>query len=81
MLVASALVALTTTGCATSGSRVPLPPPTIPADLAICFDTAVPAPKAGPMSKSKVIALVTALKVSETEKINCGKRLIKFHNE
>lgn len=33
------------------------------------------------MSKSKVIALVSALKLSETEKINCGKRLIKFHNE
>lgn len=79
MLVASALVALTATGCATSGSSL-RPIPVLPADLRVCFDSTVPAPKPGPMTKSDVFRLIAKLKLSETEKVECGKRLIAFHD-
>lgn len=79
MLVASALVALTATGCATSGSSL-RPLTVLPADLRVCFDRSVPAPKPGPMTKSDVFRLIAKLKLSETEKVACGKRLIAFHD-
>lgn len=80
MLVVSALAVLTMSGCATSGSSLWLPPPVIPADLRVCFDHTVPAPKRGPLTKSDVFRLITKLKLSEAEKVECGKRLIAFHD-
>ena len=68
------------TGCATSGINTPLLYPELPADLRLCFDSAVAKPKAGPMTKAEVLALVSKLKLSETEKIECGKRLVAFYD-
>ena len=79
-LVVSALLALTLTGCATSGTKPTLFYPELPADLRLCFDSSVAKPKAGPMTKAEVLTLVSKLKLSETEKIECGKRLISFYD-
>lgn len=68
-------------GCATSGSRFAAPTyPELPADLQVCFDSEVPAPS-GALSKKQVIDLVAALKLSEVEKVACGKRLIAFYED
>lgn len=56
--------------------RETLPP--IPADLKVCFDSIVPAPK-GALNKSEVIELIASLKLSEADKTACGKRLIVFY--
>jgi hypothetical protein len=32
------------------------------------------------MSKAEVLTLISKLKLSETEKIECGKRLISFYD-
>lgn len=80
MLIASALVTMTLSGCASFGSKAIEPSyPTLPVDLQTCFDTTVPAPKPGPMTKRKVIMLIAELKKSEAEKTECGKRLIAFY--
>jgi hypothetical protein len=79
--IASALVALTLSGCATSGNRIVAPTyPELPADLRVCFSTQVAPPAAGVMTKKRVIFLIAALKKSETEKTDCGKRLIAFYD-
>lgn len=82
IVIGSALVALTLIGCATSGTttvpvQAPLPP--LPADLKVCFDNTVPAPKQGPLTKGKAIELIASLKHSEAEKTACGKRIIAFY--
>ncbi len=76
--ITSALVALTLTGCVTSG---PIKPsyPELPVDLRVCFHETVPAPK-GSMSKGQVLNLIAALKQSETSKTDCGKRLVAFYD-
>ena len=51
----------------------------LPADLPVCFQKQVPAPKPGPLSKAQIIQLVSALKKSEVEKTECGRRLIAFY--
>lgn len=71
-------MALTLTGCATSGLVKPSYP-VLPADLRVCFNETVPAPK-GPMSKGQVLNLIAALKESETAKTDCGARLISFYD-
>ncbi len=63
--------------CATS-SGIFRPPP-LPADLKLCFDTIVPAPDIGAMSKADVTGLIVDLKTSEFEKVLCGKRIIAFY--
>jgi hypothetical protein len=50
----------------------------VPADIRGCFDRLVPAPKKGAMSKKQALALIAALKVSELEKSQCGKRLLRW---
>lgn len=71
---------MTLSGCVTSG-RIGKPSyPELPADLRVCFDSAVAAPKVGVMTKSQVMNLIAKLKLSETEKIDCGKRIIAFHD-
>ncbi len=54
-------------------------PDPLPADLKICFDEIVPAPNIGAMSKADVINLIVDLKMSEFEKVLCGKRIIAFY--
>ncbi|MGN6552083.1 MAG: hypothetical protein ACTHJ3_19635 [Pararhizobium sp.] len=77
--IVSALVALTLTGCATSGVK-PAVYPELPSDVRLCFNTEVPAPKPGALSKKQVIELIAALKQSEASKTECGKRLISFYD-
>ena len=80
MAVASVLLALTLTGCATSGVKLSSPKlPPIPADIRLCFEQIVAAPKEGAMTKKQVLALVASLKLSEAQKVACGKRLIAFY--
>lgn len=79
MLAVSALVALTVSGCATSGVSL-RPLPVLPTDLRVCFDSTVAEPKPGAMTKSDVFRLIAKLKLSETEKVACGKRLIAFYD-
>lgn len=66
-------------GSGSSRQLTVLPPPPIPADLKVCFDSIVSAPKKGPMSRKQVLQLVANLKLSEAEKVACGKRLIAFY--
>jgi hypothetical protein len=74
-------VALTLSACATSGNRIVAPHyPELPADLRVCFETSVAPPSSGVMTKKRVIFLIAALKKSETEKTDCGKRLIAFYD-
>ncbi len=72
------MLLLTLSGCVTSGNKAP-GYPVLPADLKVCFNTQVPAPKAGSLSKAQVIQLISALKKSEAEKTECGRRLIGFY--
>lgn len=73
-------MALTLTSCATFGNKTVAPVyPTLPADLRVCFQEQVPAPKAGPLSKGQVMNLIASLKKSEAEKTECGRRLIGFY--
>lgn len=67
---------MTLTGCATSG--INLPP--LPVDLTTCFDHTVAKPPKGPLTKQQVIALIGELKLSEAEKVQCGKRLLAFYS-
>lgn len=79
-MIVSALVALTLTGCMTFGSKVQPPAlPPIPADIRVCFEQIVAAPKKGAMTKKQVIELIASLKLSEAQKVACGKRLIAFY--
>lgn len=78
-MIVSALVALTLTGCMTSGSKRLSTLPPIPADIRVCFEQIVAAPKKGAMTKKQVIALIASLKLSEAQKVACGKRLIAFY--
>lgn len=81
MAVAGVLIAATLSGCVTSGSKSLKGTLTeIPSDLRLCFDRTVKAPPKGPLSKAQVMNLVAELKVSETEKVACGKRLIAFYD-
>ncbi|QOV06118.1 o-spanin [Rhizobium phage Pasto] len=76
----SALTALILTGCATSG-KIPVEPklPPLPADIKVCFEDEVPAPKPGPLTKGQAMDLIASLKLSEFSKTMCGKRLIAFY--
>jgi len=73
-------MALTLSGCATSGKFAAPNYPELPADLRICFNTIVAPPSVGPMTKKRVMLLIGAFKASETEKTDCGKRLIAFYD-
>lgn len=74
-------MALTLSGCATSGNRIVAPTyPELPADLRVCFSTTVAPPSVGVMTKKRVIFLIASLKKSESEKTDCGKRLIAFYD-
>lgn len=77
----SVLAALTLSGCGTFGTSklVKLNLPPVPADLVVCFDSTVPAPAAGPMTKGRALTLIAALKLSEATKTACGQRLLKFY--
>lgn len=77
----SAFLALTLSGCATFGTKLSPPVyPELPSDLRVCFAQEVPQPKEGPLTKKQVISLIAALKTSEAEKTDCGKRLIAFYD-
>lgn len=79
-LVGSALLLPSLTGRATSGTKTPRFYPEIPADLRLCFNSAVAKPKTGPMTKAEVLALVSKLKLSETHEVGCGQRLIAVYD-
>lgn len=66
------------TGCATSGGKAPALPP-IPGDIRACFDSIVPKPPAGELSRQQIFKLVADLKQSELSKSQCGKRLIAWY--
>ena len=72
------MTALILTGCGTFGNKLPVYPE-LPADLKVCFHETVPAPNAGPMTKGRVMQLIAALKKSEAEKTECGRRLLAFY--
>lgn len=73
-------MALTLTGCVTFGNKPkPITLPPIPADVRLCFDQIVAAPKKGAMTKKQVLNLIASLKLSEAQKVACGKRLIAFY--
>lgn len=78
-MISSALTLLILSGCGPSGVAKKLPP--LPADLRKCFDTTVSAPSPGGMTKAQIVALISALKRSETAKTDCGKRLIKLYEK
>ena len=68
-------------GCATSGVKLAQPHyPELPADLRLCFEQTVPAPRQGVMTKAEVLAIISKLKASEAEKTDCGARLIAFYD-
>jgi hypothetical protein len=81
--MASALVLTTLSGCATSGSKTTAPTTTlapVPSDMDACFSRFVPKPPKGqPSTKQQAYNLIGALKRSELEKSQCGKRLIQFY--
>lgn len=80
MLIAFVLILPILANCASSGNRIRFAPlPDLPPDLPMCFDGMVPAPPPGAMTKAKVLRLVAALRESEVEKSECGKRLIKYY--
>ena len=71
---------MTLTSCGPFGRNEPRPElPPLPADLTVCFDRHVPAPKPGTITKAEVMDLIAELKRSELEKSLCGKRLIAFY--
>jgi len=49
--------------------------------VAVCFDHVVPAPNPGTLTKKQVIELIAKLKLSETEKVACGQRLLAFYGD
>lgn len=68
------------TACGSSGTR--LDPPglsPIPGDIVACINKIVGKPKAGPMSKAEVAALIAELHRNDVAKTACGKRLINFY--
>lgn len=69
------------TGCANFGAKTsPVKSLTpIPGDLVRCFNQLVPAPQVGPKTKADAVQLIVALKKSEGQKSDCGKRLIRFY--
>lgn len=77
-MIAFVWMLLTLANCGRSGPTEALLAP-VPADLLVCFDGGVPAPPEGPMTNSEVLSLIAGLKLSETEKALCGKRLIAFY--
>lgn len=79
IVIVSALLALTLTSCVTSGLTKPSYPE-LPADLRVCFDQTVPVPAKGPMTKGRVIFLISALKRTDAVKTDCGKRLVAFYD-
>jgi hypothetical protein len=82
-LTVSALALGILSGCANSGVSLgePVPQQAVPADLRTCFDRLVPAPQQQTMTARELIGLVAALKRSELEKSQCGKRLLKFYDQ
>jgi hypothetical protein len=46
-----------------------------------CFNAMVPAPQTGPKTKIEVVQLIAALKKSERQKSECGRRLIAFYEK
>ena len=85
LTLASVLTLTLLTGCATSsvGTR-PLthyPLARVPNDVRTCFTKLVPAPEAGAMSSSDVVALVARLRQSEVSKTRCGKRLLALYDK
>jgi hypothetical protein len=73
---------MTLTGCAGFGAKEKPSVKTltpIPGDLVRCFNVLVPAPQAGPKTKTDIVQLIVALKKSERQKSDCGKRLIAFY--
>ena len=76
-------MSLLLTACAGSGVNLnaPVPPQAVPADLRTCFDRLVPEPQQLTMTARELIGLVAALKRSELEKSQCGKRLLRFYDD
>jgi predicted small lipoprotein YifL len=74
-LPVTAILALTLTGCATSGS-VNLPP--VPGDLRACFYKTVPKPESA-KTRAEVFKLIADLKQSETRLSKCGHRLVNWY--
>lgn len=74
-------MALILSGCATFGKNGTEPNKlaTIPGEIVRCFNQLVPAPQVGPKTKADVVQLIVALKKSERQKSDCGKRLIGFY--
>lgn len=75
-------MAMTLTGCATSGGMSPGSVSIAPApdELRTCFNRYVPRPAAGPMTRQQIVALIAALKHSEGEKSACGRRLLTWYD-
>lgn len=71
-----ALMAVILTSCATTGDLT-LPP--IPSDIKATLERTVPKPKAGPMTKAQVVALIAKLHASDVGKTAAGKRLIALY--
>ncbi len=69
---------MTLTACVPSGATK-LGLPTLSGEYDRCFSAKVAQPNAGNMTKKQVVALIAALKKSETAKSQCGKRLISFY--
>lgn len=52
--------------------------PAVPADVQICFERLVPAPKQATMTTKQVLVLIAKLRRSELEKAQCGNRVVKM---
>lgn len=78
----SVCLIMTLTACASFGPTKiqELDYPILPPDLRTCFEEVVPAPSRGVLKKAQVITLIADLKLSETEKVDCGERLISFYD-
>lgn len=72
------MIALTLTGCASSGAEKPGLAP-LPSDLKLCFSATVAAPPAGELTRQAVFRLIADLKKSELAKTGCGRRLISWY--
>lgn len=77
------LLAMMSAGCAgLSGKQDKIALPPAPADLKACLESGgVPPPPDRDMTRRELAALVGALKTSEIEKSQCGKRLIAWYAE
>lgn len=79
----SAFPLMMLTGCATFGGAGRVSLPTMPADLRACADKIIASPgkRGTDLSRGEVAKLIGDLKRSESQKAECLRRLIAWHDD